>query len=66
MKAFVVTAISRVRHTQTCRVRVSAHADHAFGGADFRQDVPSSGEEPRRWFHARQMRAFKSSRTELA
>lgn len=66
MKAFVVTAISMVRHTQTCRVRVGAHADHAFGRADFRQDVPSSGEEPRRWFHARQMRAFKGSRTELA
>jgi len=65
MKAFVVAAISRDRHKQTCQVRVGAHADHAFGGTDFRK-MPSSGEGPRRWFRAREMRAFMSSKTDLA
>lgn len=65
MKAFVVAAISRDRHKQICQARVGAHADHAFGGTDFRE-ITSSGEEPRRWFRAREMRAFMSSKTDLA
>jgi hypothetical protein len=65
MKAFVVAAISRDRHKHICQVRVGAHADHAFGGADFR-DLPSSGEEPRRWFRAHEMHAFMASKADLA
>jgi hypothetical protein len=66
MKALVVAAISRGRHKQICQVRVGAQADFAFGGADLLENPSSPGEEPRRWSHARKMRAFISSKTDLA
>lgn len=66
MKAFVVTAISRVRHTHTCQVRFGVVADDALCGGDSQVRPTSRGEEPCRPRHTSKLRGFMSSKPDLA